>query len=57
MRNYRELIIWEKSHEIVENVCKDPKAFPKEELFGMVSQMRRASVSIPANIAEGCGKN
>lgn len=57
MRNYKELQVWERSHKLTLEVYRLTKYFPKEELFGLVSQMRRCAVSIPANIAEGCGKN
>lgn len=56
MQNYKELKVWEKSHSLTLKIYEITKAFPREELFGLVSQMRRASSSIPANIAEGCGK-
>lgn len=54
MRDFRELKVWEKSHALTLEVYKATKAFPKEEIYGLTSQIRRASVSIPANIAEGC---
>jgi len=50
---FQDLIVWQKSHQLVLNVYRLTKTLPKEELFGLVSQMRRAAVSIPANIAEG----
>lgn len=51
------LQIWQKSHQIVLALYQITAAFPKDELYGLTSQMRRAAVSIPANIAEGCGRN
>ncbi len=51
--SFKDLIVWERAHEFVLGVYKFTKAFPKEELFGLTSQLRRAAVSIPANIAEG----
>src|SRR3989344_5311138 len=51
--SYKELIVWQKSVELVEHIYHLTKKFPKEEVYGLVSQMRRASVSIPSNIAEG----
>ncbi len=57
MQNYKELLIWQEAHQFALNVYKITKAFPKEELFGITSQLRRASVSIPCNIAEGCGRH
>lgn len=57
MRNFRKLSVWKKSHELTLEIYKSTAAFPKEELYGLVSQMRRTSSSIPSNIAEGCGRN
>jgi len=55
MRNYRDLMVWEKAHKLTLAIYKETNAFPKEERFGLTSQVRRASSSIPANLAEGCG--
>lgn len=55
MGSYEKLEVWEKSHEFVLNIYKATKDFPKEEKYGLVSQLRRASASIPTNIAEGKG--
>ncbi|MCP9494252.1 MAG: four helix bundle protein [Pyrinomonadaceae bacterium MAG19_C2-C3] len=52
-RSFRDLIVWQKAHGFVVDVYKMTEAFPKHELFGLTSQLRRAAVSIPANIAEG----
>ena len=52
-RNFKDLAVWQKSHEAVLEVYKLTRRLPKEELFGLVSQMRRSAVSVPANIAEG----
>lgn len=57
MYNYRDLIVWQKSMSLVEMVYTVTTSFPKEEKFGLVSQMRRSAVSIPSNIAEGSGRN
>lgn len=51
--NYRSLIVWQKSIILVKEIYKLTAKFPNEERFGIVSQMRRAAVSIPSNIAEG----
>jgi four helix bundle protein len=56
MRNYRDLMVWEKAHKLTLAIYKATNAFPKEERFGLTSQVRRASSSIPANLAEGCGR-
>lgn len=55
MQDFRNLQAWQKAHELALAVYKATAVFPREELYGLVSQMRPASTSIPANIAEGCG--
>ena len=55
-KSFQELIVWQKAHKFVLLVYKMTKSFPKEELFGLTSQFRRAAISIPANIAEGYRK-
>ena len=57
MKDFRELKVWEKSHRLALKVYSATTKFPKEEMYGLTSQMRRSSVSIPTNIAEGCGRN
>ena len=57
MRDYKKYTVWQKSHELVLEVYKILKLFPKDELFGLISQMKRSSSSIPTNIAEGCGRS
>jgi four helix bundle protein len=52
-KSFKDLIVWQKAHEFVIEIYTLTKIFPHEEKFGLVSQMRRAAVSIPANIAEG----
>jgi four helix bundle protein len=52
-RNFKELIVWQKALQFVLEAYKFSKGFPKSELFGLTSQLRRAGISIPANIAEG----
>lgn len=54
--NFQELIVWQKAHQLVLSIYKLSSSFPKDELYGLCSQMRRAAVSIPANIAEGYKK-
>ena len=56
MRNHKDLIVWQKSMALVRHLYEVTRAFPQEELFGLTSQMRRAAVSIPSNIAEGYGR-
>lgn len=51
--DYKELIVWQKSIDLVEKIYKATMQFPKDEVFGLSSQIRRAAVSIPSNIAEG----
>ena len=55
--NHKDLKVWEKSVNLAEKIYKITKKFPKEELYGIVSQIRRASVSVSANIAEGAARN
>lgn len=57
MRDFRKLKVWERSHDLALAVYKETAAFPKDELYGLTSQLRRACASIPANIAEGCGRS
>jgi four helix bundle protein len=56
VRDYRELIVWQKAMGLVEAVYKMTTGFPREEIYGLTSQLRRAAVSIPSNIAEGQGR-
>jgi len=55
VKDFRELKVWQRSHALTLAVYRLTKKFPKDELFGLTGQMRRASASIPANITEGCG--
>ena len=56
MKSHKDLIVWQKSMEHVMRIYVVTRTFPKEEMFGIVSQMRRAAVSIPSNISEGYGR-
>ena len=56
MKDFRNLKVWEKSHKLVLSIYELTNYFPKSELYGLTSQIRRAAVSIPTNISEGCGK-
>jgi four helix bundle protein len=56
IKSYRDLEVWQKGMELVMQVYQKTRSFPREEQFGLVGQMRRAAISIPANIAEGHGR-
>jgi four helix bundle protein len=55
--SYRDLRVWQNAMDLVVNIYQETQGFPKEERYGLTSQMRRASVSIPSNIAEGKGRS
>ncbi len=55
-RDFKELRVWQKSHQLTLAVYKATRSFPQDELYGLTSQVRRASASVGANIAEGCGR-
>ncbi|MDD5326663.1 MAG: four helix bundle protein [Phycisphaerae bacterium] len=57
MKTYRDLLVWQKSMVLVTDAYKGTRSFPKDEIYGLASQMRRSAVSIPSNIAEGYGRN
>ena len=56
MADFTKLAVWQKAHSITLRTCHETARWPQHELFGLVSQSRRAAVSVAANIAEGCGK-
>ncbi len=56
MRNYRDLQVWSKAHSLTLELYRVSQKFPREELYGITGQLRRAAVSIGANLAEGCGR-
>ena len=56
MRNYRDLSVWERAHKLTLASYTATRCFPSEERFGLTSQIRRSCSSIPANLAEGCGR-
>jgi four helix bundle protein len=56
MKDYRNIQAWQKAHELTLQIYKATESFPQKELYGLISQLRRAAVSIPANIAEGYGR-
>ena len=57
MKSYRDLIVWQKSMDVVTLIYKLVKQFPDDEKFGLISQIKRSSVSVPSNIADGYGRN
>jgi four helix bundle protein len=57
VRNFKDLKVWERSHRLVLDVYDATGSFPSEETFGLTAQLRRCCASIPANIAEGCGRS
>ena len=57
MQDYKSLIVWQKAHRLTLDIYKVTKDFPKDETYGLISQIRRASVSIPTNIVEGSGRS
>lgn len=57
MKTYLELDVWIEARKLVDMVYVASKEFPKEEIYGITSQIRRCAISIPSNIAEGCGRN
>jgi four helix bundle protein len=56
LKNYKELKVWQKAYELCLKIYRMTKSFPKEEKYGLTSQIRRSAVSIPSNIAEGYGR-
>jgi four helix bundle protein len=57
MKDFKKILVWQKAHALTLRVYQVTASFPKDELYGLTSQIRRASASIPANIAEGCGRD
>ena len=56
MQDFRRLLVWQKAHELVLQVYRISRDFPREELYGLTSQVRRSAASVPTNVAEGCGR-
>ena len=56
IKSYKELIVWQKAMEMVENIYALTQSLPKDELFALTNQIRRAAISVPSNIAEGYGR-
>ena len=57
MSNFRKLLVWQKAMALTTKIYESTKLFPKEEIFGLTSQLRRCVISIPSNIAEGFGRD
>ena len=57
MKDFHELKVWQKAHKLTLEVYQVTATFPRSELYGLTSQLRRSCASIPANLAEGCGRN
>lgn len=56
MKDFRQLQVWQKSHSLTLAIYKISKTFPKDEIYGLTSQIRRSAISLPSNISEGCGR-
>src|SRR5262249_15993762 len=56
MKNFRDLKVWDKAHNVALVCYEVTRSFPRDEIFGLVSQIRRSAASVPASIAEGCGR-
>lgn len=56
MKDFKELKVWHKAYELALAIYENSRAFPREEIYGLTGQLRRAAISIGANIAEGCGR-
>jgi four helix bundle protein len=57
MRDFQQLAFWQRSHQLTLKIYQITREFPREELYGLISQIRRSASSVPTNIAEGCGRN
>ena len=57
MKDFRQLQVWQKSHQLVLSVYQLTSSFPRDEVYGLTAQIRRAAISIPSNLAEGCGRD
>ena len=57
MKDFRQLQVWQKSHQLVLSLYRLTSSFPRDEVYGLTAQIRRAAISIPSNLAEGCGRD
>ena len=57
MKNYRDLVVWQKSMKLVSEIYRHTKSFPEDERYGLTLQLKRSSISLPSNMAEGYGRN
>ena len=57
MKGHRDLEVWQKAMQLVTDIYRETAAFPRSEMYGLTNQVRRAAVSVPSNIAEGCGRS
>jgi four helix bundle protein len=57
MEGHRDLVVWKRAMQFVTDIYHATSTFPREELYGLTNQLRRAAVSVPSNIAEGCGRD
>ncbi len=57
MHDFKKLHVWQKSRQLVKDIYEVSQDFPKEEMYGLTSQIRRSAISVPSNIAEGCGRS
>ena len=57
MKGHRDLEVWQKAMQLVTDIYRETAAFPRSEVYGLTNQVRRAAVSVPSNIAEGCGRS
>jgi len=56
MRDFKELKVWQKAHHVVLDVYQQSRSFPSDERFGLTAHLRKSAISVPSNIAEGCGR-
>ena len=57
MRDFRELKVWQKAHQVALEIYRHSRTFPTDERFGLTAHLRKSAISVPSNIAEGCGRD